>query len=452
MVIAKRMELSGWGRYPRQLATLVCPEEMAEAVPPLAGRMIARGQGRSYGDAAMLVDGLVMLTERLTRFVSFDEQSGVVTAEAGTTLAEVIREFLPRGWFPSVVPGTKFVSLGGCVAADIHGKNHHHEGSFGAHVKEIELVLADQSRRRCSAEKDAGLFWATVGGMGLTGLITEVAFRLIPVETSYLVVQHDQAQDLDASFEMLTAKAWDDQYTVAWIDCLAKGKSLGRSILMRGHHARVEDLPANFRQRPFAPTRPQYNLGFDFPAWVLNSASLRAFNELYFRLQGRRNQPFIADYEEFFFPLDRIGNWNRMYGKRGFIQYQCVLPSANAPEGLRKLLEALRVAGRPSFLSVLKRFGPAGRGLLSFPLEGYTLTLDLPVSDPDLFPFLDRLDEIVMQYDGRIYLAKDARLRADNFQIMYPQFREWRRLKTLFDPGDRFTSDLARRLGINSHD
>ena len=442
------MELSGWGRYPRRLATVLCPQDIAEAIPPLAAQMIARGQGRSYGDAALLGDGIVMLTEQLSRFVSFDELTGLLTAQAGTTLAEVIREFLPRGWFPAVVPGTKHVSLGGCVAADIHGKNHHRDGAFGAHVKEIEIVLANRSRQRCSAETEPALFWSTVGGMGLTGLVTEVVLQLVPVESSYLRVQHHRAHDLDASFEMLADEASDDHYTVAWIDCLAGAGKLGRSVLMRGHHACRADLSGKMRPRPFASPRRQYNLGFDFPSRALNSAGIRAFNEFYFRLQARRSRPFIAHYESFFFPLDRLGNWNRMYGKRGFVQYQCVLPTAEARRGMQSLLEALARAGRSSFLSVLKRFGPAGRGLLSFPIEGYTLTLDLPVSDPGLFPFLDTLDAIVLKHGGRVYLAKDARLKPEIFRQMYPRIAEWLAIKRRVDPENRFSSDLARRLEL----
>lgn len=442
------IELSGWGRYPRHPATVVYPEDVSEAVPPRVGQMIARGQGRSYGDAALSEDGIVMLTERLNGGLAFDEQKCVLTAQAGATLVEVIDQYLPRGWFPSVVPGTKFVSLGGCVAADIHGKNHHRDGAFGAHVAEIEIVLADRSRWRCSPEKDPALFWATVGGMGLTGIITAVSFRLIPVQSAYVVVQHHQAEDLDASFEILSERAWDDHYTVAWLDCLAKGKQFGRSVLMRGHHASLDCLPPGLRSRPFSRPRRQRNLGFDFPSWLLNSATVKAFNQFYYRLQGRRREPFIADYESFFFPLDRIGNWNRMYGKRGFIQYQCVLPPAGAHRGTQALLEALVQAGRASFLSVLKRFGAGGRGLLSFPIEGYTLTLDLPVSDPELFPFLDSLDAIVMKYGGRVYLAKDARLRPETFRAMYPRLNEWLKIKAEVDPENRFASDMARRLEI----
>ena len=446
MESTRSMELSGWGRYPRGQSSVIRPAQISQAVPPRAGQMIARGQGRSYGDAAMLAGGIVMLTDQLAHVAAIDEQRGVLKAEAGTTLAQVIDEFLPRGWFPAVVPGTKHVSLGGCVAADIHGKNHHRDGAFGEHVKEIELVLADGSRRRCSAAKDAELFWATLGGMGLTGIITEVTLQLIPVESSYLVVQHQQARDLDESFALLADSVWDDHYTVTWLDCLARGEKLGRGVLMRGHHAKVIDLPAGIRTRPFSQLRREHNLSFDFPHWVLNSASIRAFNELYYRWQGRQVRPFIADYDKFFFPLDRIGNWNRMYGKRGFIQYQCVLPTAEARPGVQALLEALAVSGQLSFLSVLKRFGPAGRGLLSFPLEGYTLTLDLPVGDPRLFPFLDRLDEIVLQRGGRVYLAKDARLKPETFRQMYPRFVEWMTVKKQVDPDSRFDSDLARRL------
>lgn len=446
----KSIELSGWGRYPRRLATVVCPEQIAEAIPPQAGRMITRGQGRSYGDAAILENGLVMLTERLAQVGELNEGTGILTAQAGATLADVINEFLPRGWFPSVVPGTKFVSLGGCVAADIHGKNHHRDGGFGAHVKEFAITLADRSRRRCSPDQDAELFRATVGGMGLTGILTDISFQLIPVETSYLVVQHHQAKDLDASFKVLSDPAWDDHYTVAWIDCLAKGSKLGRGVLMRGHHAARSDLPPTVRERPYSTARRQRNLGFDFPSWTLNSVGMKAFNELYYRLQGRRQQPFVADYESFFFPLDRIGDWNRIYGKRGFVQYQCVLPEAEAYQGMRALLESLGTAGRASFLSVLKRFGPQGAGLLSFPFEGYTLTLDLPVDDRELFPFLDRLDAIVLRHGGRVYLAKDARLGANAFRAMYPRLGEWLRVKSEVDPENRFDSDLARRLGISS--
>jgi FAD/FMN-containing dehydrogenase len=442
------MELSGWGRYPRHLARVLSPHTVSEALPPPTGAMIARGQGRSYGDASLSSDGIVMLTGELRGAISFDEASGLLKAEAGTTLTAVINEFLPRGWFPAVVPGTKEVSLGGCVAADIHGKNHHCDGAFGNHIKEIEIVLADRTRLSCSPVVESDLFWATVGGMGLTGLITAVAVQLIPVESSYVVVRHHQARNLDQLFEMLSDKQLDDHYTVAWVDCLARGAQLGRGVLMRGHHASLTDLPRTLRDRAFKKPKRQFSLGFDFPSWALNSPGVRLFNQLYYRLKGRKQEEFIADCDSFFFPLDCLRNWNRMYGRRGFIQYQCVLPTSEARQGIQVLLEAAAASGQSSFLSVLKRFGPAGQGLLSFPIEGYTLTLDFPVNDSGLFPLLDRLDEIVLKHGGRVYLAKDARLNPEIFRQMYPRLPEWLAIKERVDPEHRFDSDLARRLKI----
>lgn len=442
------VELSGWGRYPRALSSVVRPRSLAEVAPPTEGQMIARGQGRSYGDAALVRDGLVMLTELLDRIVAFDEETGILTAEAGMTLAQVLEAFVPRGWFPPVTPGTKFVSLGGCVAADVHGKNHHHDGTFGAQVLELKMVLSDGSRTRCSPIEQAELFWATIGGMGLTGIITEVKLQLVRIESAYVVVQHHRAPDLDASLKLLEDQECDDRYTVAWIDCLAGGRSLGRSVLMRGHHAQRPELPARVTEPLRQQARGQRNLPFDFPAWALNPSAMRAFNGLYYWRQGARRAPFVAAYESFFYPLDMIGNWNRMYGKRGFVQYQCVFPPATAREGLKSLLEELARSERASFLAVLKRFGPEGKGLLSFPLAGYTLALDLPVGDPALFPFLDQLDSIVLRQGGRVYLAKDARLDAETFRLMYPRLPEWQRVKQRVDPLNRFTSDLARRLGL----
>jgi decaprenylphospho-beta-D-ribofuranose 2-oxidase len=445
------MELSGWGRYPRAFNSVFEPATIDQAMPPADARMIVRGQGRSYGDAAMSQDGLVMLSQRLDRFISFDETTGLLTAEAGTTLAEVLREFVPRGWFPSVVPGTKFVSLGGSVAVDIHGKNHHRDGSIGSHVPRFKIILADGSSQVCTPNTEEGLFWATVGGMGLTGIITEVTLELIPIQSSFMIVQHHQARDLDASLRMFEDRTYDEHYTVAWIDCLAKGRSLGRGIFMRGHHATASELPQAFRIKDdsLRVPRQSYNLKF-LPSWVLNPFSVALFNETYYRRQGRRKKPFIQHYDHFFFPLDRIENWNRLHGKRGFLQYQCVLPGSEAPRSLQFVFEELVRSRRPCFLSVLKRFGPANGGPLSFPLEGYTLSLDLPINDPDLFAFLDRLDEIVLSCGGRVYLAKDARLRAETFRAMYKRLSDWQRVKSRVDPGNRFDSDLARRLGLRS--
>lgn len=447
MATARTVELSGWGRYPRRLSTVIIPDDISEATPPADGSVIARGQGRSYGDAAMSTQGLVMLSEKLNRTISFDEKSGLLKAEAGTTLAEIIETFVPRGWFPSVVPGTKFVSLGGCVAADIHGKNHHHAGTFGQHVTELAMVSADATRTVCSPEENPELFRATVGGMGLTGIITEVTLRLLPVESPYMIVQQTRAKDLEATLTMLEEENLDDDYTVAWIDCVAGGK-LGRSVLIRGHHATQSELPDRLKGNNANPRSRQFKLRFGFPATALNRFTMAAFNETFYAWQGRRKEAFIDTFERFFFPLDRIAHWNRMYGRQGFVQYQCVLPLAESERGLQTLMAELARSKRSSFLSVLKRFGPEGPGLLSFPFEGHTLTLDFPVRDQGLFPFLDRLDDIVLQHGGRVYLAKDARMRAETFHAMYPRCAAWRTIKSQIDPENRFDSDLARRLRI----
>jgi FAD/FMN-containing dehydrogenase len=397
----------------------------------------------------MLDGGVVVLTEQLNRSISLCKTTGLLTAEAGVTIAQVLDASVSQGWFPPVVPGTKWVSLGGCVAADIHGKNHHRDGAFGNHLKELELLCADGSNVRCSPQHNSELFWATVGGMGLTGFITHVTLQLFPIETPWIVAQHHQAKDLDGSLELLDSPAWDDAYSVAWLDCLSRGTRLGRSILIRGHHATTSEVPAKLKNDDVGRSRPLLNLRLDFPQWLLNPFTVGTFNSLYYRRQGLLSEPFLCDPDRFFFPLDRIGEWNRLYGKRGFVQYQCVLPLRTAREGLLQLLEESHRGRRSSYLAVLKRFGPEGEGLLSFPMEGYTLTMDFPVSDRALFPFLDRLDEIVVRLGGRVYLAKDARMRAEAFRAMHPRLAKWSEIKLKVDPQNRFDSDLARRLGMS---
>jgi FAD/FMN-containing dehydrogenase len=445
----KSTEISGWGRYPRANARVVTPDNLDQVTPPPTGSLIARGQGRSYGDASIVSEGLVMLTERLSRRLALNKDTGLLRAEAGVTLEGILHSADTEGWFPSVVPGTKSVSVGGAVAADIHGKNHHRDGSFGAHVTELELVLANRERVRCAPGCRPELFWATIGGMGLTGIITEVTFEMIPIQSPYMIVRHCKAKDLDAALALSCSAEWDDHYTVAWLDCVAGTRNLGRGVFMSGHHANLDELPERLRHSRVRTHRAR-NLPFDFPGWLLNSFALGVFNEMYYQWQGFRNASFLCDYESFFFPLDRIGNWNRMYGKRGFVQYQCVFPLARAESGLQTLLEELARSRRSSYLAVLKRFGPEGKGLLSFPMEGYTLTLDFPVRDAALFPFLDGLDKIVLQHEGRVYLAKDARLGPSAFSSMYPRLKHWLQFKAQIDPDNRFDSDLARRLGLRA--
>lgn len=435
--------LSGWGRYPVQICELERPERYAD-LRPHADKLIARGQGRSYGDASLNENGRVLLTERIDRMLELDTTKGILRAEAGVTLADILPVIVKQGWFLPVTPGTQFVSLGGCVAADVHGKNHHHDGSFGNHVLALKLIMADSSEITCSASDKAQLFWATVGGMGLTGIIAEVTLKLIPIATAKMRVQHRPANNLQQLFELLESAELDDQYSVAWIDCLASGEHLGRGVAMFGHHASTQEYAA---ANPLA-SKPKKKraLPFDFPPWVLNPLSIKLFNKLYFWKEGRKTAPFITDYDSYFYPLDALEKWNRMYGKRGFVQYQCVLPTTTALEGMTALLKELSASRRASFLAVLKRFGAEGKGLLSFPTAGYTLALDLPLRDKALFSLLDKLDHITLQYGGRVYLAKDARISAESFRRMYPRFADWQKIKQLIDPQDRYSSSLSHRL------
>jgi decaprenylphospho-beta-D-ribofuranose 2-oxidase len=447
-VRGKTLELSGWGRYPRVRAEVVRPEYVSAVDVTRWERVLARGLGRSYGDAALSKEGVVLLTERLNRFLEFDERAGLLRAEAGATIAEVLEVFAPRGWFPPVTPGTKFVTLGGCVATDVHGKNHHRDGAFGAHVEALELALADGTRARSTPAENSDLFRATVGGMGLTGVITEVSVRLKPVETSFVIVRHHASRDLAESLAILDDPAYDDEYTVCWVDLLARGRRAGRGVLIRGQHARALELPREFRALDRPETRARFDLPFDLPTWALNRLSASTFNRLYFSVQGGRGAPFVADFNRFFYPLDAVGRWNRAYGKRGFVQYQCLVPLAESARGLARLQEALAESRQPCFLAVLKRFGPGGSGLLSFPAPGYTLALDFPVRGEGLFALLRRFDDIVLEHGGRVYLAKDACLDPEKFRLMYPRFPEWLEIKRRVDPGDRFRSELSRRLGI----
>lgn len=442
----KRIEgLSGWGRHPLADCTAVRPERHRDLVS-VQGSRLARGRGRSYGDAALRSDGTIVLTERLDRFLEFDESTGVLRAESGATLKDVVETFLPQGWFLPVTPGTQFCSLGGCLAADVHGKNHHRAGTFSAHVAGCGLVLASGERVECGPDQRPELFWATAGGMGLTGIIDEVWLRLQRVESAYLKVRHQQARDLASMVRLLSDPAHDATYTVAWIDCLATGSSLGRGVFMAGEHAAQHEVPLRLGDPKTCKPKRLKKLPFDLPAWALNPLAVRLFNSVYYALQGSKGS-FVSRYDSFFYPLDGVLDWNRLYGKRGFVQYQYVLPTAVAEEGTAEILGRLSHSKRASFLAVLKRFGPEGPGMLSFPMEGLTLALDIPIS-PGLFELLDELDGIVMKLGGRIYLAKDSRTGREAFRSGYPRLEEFQAVRKEVDPEGLLSSDLARRLGI----
>jgi decaprenylphospho-beta-D-ribofuranose 2-oxidase len=450
MPASKRIALSGWGRFPICESNVFRPEKFAELAAVVAAnshKLIARGAGRAYGDAALNTDNGVVDLQRLNRMLHFDPETGILHAEAGVTLDEIIRVFLPRGFFPPVVPGTRFVTLGGSIAADIHGKSHHRDSSLAGHVLWFDLMLASGEVRRCSREENGDLFWATVGGMGLTGIILEVATRLRRVESAYIKGEIIRVANVDEAIESFERTDREYGCSAAWIDCVSTKGSLGRSILHVGDFATRDALPANLRTEPLVPKQTgSPTVPFNLPNFALNSLSVRAFNFGYYAIHRPQN-PAIASYEPFFFPLDSIHNWSRIYGKRGFVQYQCVWPLAESRAGLIETLEAISGSGRASFLAVLKKFG-AQQGMLSFPMPGYTLALDFPVTE-GLLAFIDRLDQMVLKRGGRVYLAKDARMRPDTFRAMYPKFEEWRAAKATADPNNHFSSTLSRRLQMD---
>lgn len=442
--------LSGWGRYPVEPCHLYRPERRGDLAAILRsgaqGSYISRGLGRSYGDAALNKDAGVIGHTLLNRFLSFDESSGVLECEGGVSLAEIIKYFLPRGWFLPVTPGTKFVTVGGAMAADIHGKNHHRDGSFSNFVLDFQLLTAAGDFLLCSPTSNADAFWATMGGMGLTGIIVSARIELRRVESAYMLVDYQRVSNLGQALGVMEESDQRYQYSVAWIDGLATGQNMGRSVLMRGNHAVTAELPSRVRNPLAYSTGPQLNLAFDFPSAALNPLTIKAFNIAYYALHRSRARQLVS-FEKFFYPLDAILQWNRMYGRHGFVQYQIALPQASGRDALHIILDRLARSGRGSFLAVLKRFGDGGCGLLSFPLRGYTLALDIPVAR-GLVPFLHELDRMTLDHGGRIYMAKDAILGNQDLAAMYPKLGLFQALTRKLDPQSLLSSSLARRLAI----
>jgi len=440
--------VAGWGRRPTVPGAVARPERLR--LPPGGSAVLPRGLGRSYGDAAVPAapGGFVLETARADRVIAFDGLRGSLTCEAGLSLAEVLRVFLPRGWFPPVTPGTKFVTVGGCVACDVHGKNHHHDGSFGAFVERLVVQVADGRLVECNPVRERELFLATVGGMGLTGLITEVTLRLKPVESAWMVVENEPVPGLGAMLDGLRNAAKEWPYTVGWIDCLARGASLGRGIVMRGRHASRAEAPDG---PPPGPRR--FQVPRDAPEWLLSPVLMRGFNAAYYwkhawasRAWRTRHTTRPVPYHGFFYPLDTIGGWNRLYGRRGFLQYQCVVPHGAGARSVAELLERLVAAGAASFLAVIKDFGPESDAYLSFPLEGATLALDLPYRGPRTETLIHELNAVVIAARGRVYLAKDAVTRAEDFALMSPRLETWRKVRDRWDPEHRFRSAQSVRV------
>jgi decaprenylphospho-beta-D-ribofuranose 2-oxidase len=443
--------LSGWGRTAPSAARVVAPATPAEAGSALATSgergAIARGLGRSYGDAAQNGGGDVLVMTGLDRVLALDIAEATVTVEAGVSLDRLIRTLLPVGLFPMVTPGTRQVTVGGAIASDIHGKNHHRDGSFAGHVHQVVLATPAFGRLSVSPQSEPDWFWCTAGGMGLTGVVVEATLGLLAVETSRMRVDTARLPDLDA---LMAAMATSDEryrYSVAWLDSLARGRSLGRGVLSQADHATASDVDgrvARSQRLDFGPpsrlTAPPW-----LPPGLLNRATVSAFNEAWYRRAPRATTGQLVSLAAFFHPLDGVAKWNRIYGPRGFVQYQFVVP-LGAHDVIRRALETLSGARCPSFLTVLKRFGPGNPGPLSFPMPGWTLALDLPAAVPGLARLLDRLDEQVAAAGGRVYLAKDSRMRPDLLAAMYPDLDRWRKVRSELDPEGHLCSDLARRL------
>lgn len=438
--------LAGWGRYPVRDCTVwqpTTPQGLHEALPPLPA-CIARGNGRSYGDASLNPDATIDML-RLDRLIAFNDGTGTLTCEAGVLLSDIVTAFVPRGWFPPVTPGTRMVTIGGMIASDVHGKNHHVAGSFDDHVDWIDLDLGDGRVLRCSPSEHAELFAATCGGMGLTGIIVRAAFRMLKIETAYMRQRTLRAANLEQALAVFE-QSQGSTYSVAWIDCLATGKALGRSAILLGEHARVAELDERTRADPLhrAARKPR-SVPIDFPDFALSGFNVKLFNQFYYAMQ--RPGDTLVGLDPYFYPLDALTDWNRIYGRQGFVQYQCVLPLATSEEGLRHLLAAISAAGAGSFLAVLKRMGPASFGLLSFPMEGYTLALDFPATPANL-ALLETLDTITADHGGRIYLTKDARMPSQMVTQGYPRLPAFRELRARYGLDQRFSSLLSQRLGL----
>lgn len=448
----RQLELTGWGRTAASFATVIDAADTeldASTISELATSrgIIARGLGRAYGDPAQNAGGSVV---RLAPGpILLDAERGRVTAGGGVGFDELLRHLVPRGWFVPVTAGTRFVTVGGAIASDIHGKNHHADGTFGAHVEAFTLLLADGTRRALTEASDPALWWATIGGMGLTGIIVDATFRLLPIETSRCLVDTERMPNLDALLERMESGDHRYRYSVAWVDLVASGPHLGRSVLTRGDHASFDELAA------YEPAGVDAPLAFRPPALasvprgipnVLNRLSVRAFNELWYRKApvSHRGLESITGY---FHPLDMVGAWNRLYGAPGFLQYQFVVPFS-AVETLRTIVRTVSASGQASFLAVLKRLGDANSAMLSFPTPGWTLTMDLPAGVARLGELLAALDHLVLDVGGRHYLAKDATATPSMVRAEYPRFDEWLAVRRSVDPTGVWMSDQARRLDL----
>ena len=425
-----------WGRYPVVSQTVLDLHDRHRPLPAPDGSMLPYGNGRSYGDSCLNEGGTLLHTASLDRYIHFDPSQGQLECEAGVQLAEILELVVPQGWFVPVTPGTRFVTIGGAIANDVHGKNHHRAGTFGRHVLELELLRSDGSRRRCSPTENPEWFAATIGGLGLTGLVTRARIQLRRIAGPWMSSEVHRFADLAGFFRLSESSDRDYEYTVAWIDCTARGRALGRGLFTRANHA-----PERADRHPAAPSG-HLRLPFTPPLSLINRLTLRGFNALYYRRQRQPVVHAITHYARHLDPLDGISDWNRIYGPRGFLQYQCVVPPADAESCIAQLLQVISASGSGSFLAVLKQFGAlASPGMLSFPRPGTTLALDFPNQGGSTLSLLDRLDAIVAAAGGAVYPAKDARMSGTHFRQYFPA---WESFRPFVDP--RFSSSFWRRV------
>ena len=429
-----KQKSQSWGRYFNYSHEAKSIQNRSESLPDVSGPLLPYGMGRSYGDSCLNDGGSLLSTKSLKHFMAFDCENGVVRCEAGVSLAELHEVTVPRGWFVKVTPGTKFVTLGGAIANDVHGKNHWRAGTFGCHVKQFELLRSNGERLVCSPTENPKLFRATIGGLGLTGMIVWAEIQLKPIKNPFIDDESFQCNSLDQCIDLFDKSREDYEYRVAWIDCLASGDQLGRSIFTRGNHNQT--APNNT-----AISRQNLAVPITFPHGVLNSFTVKSFNALYYRKLLKPQVSKKVHYDAFHYPLDSIHQWNRIYGPKGFMQYQCVV-TKDTVAALKELLRLISASGQASFLSVLKEHGPVeSPGMLSFPRQGYTLALDFPNKGKKTLDLFQELDRVVKDAEGAIYPAKDARMPGDIFKYSYPR---WEEFQEFIDP--KFESSFWRRV------
>ena len=437
-------EIANWGNYPRINAEEFYFESAPELSQQISSRhsLIARGMGRCYGDSSL--GETVASSLHFNKITGLDLEQGIITCHAGATLDKILNIIISKGWFIPVSPGTKYITVGGAIAADIHGKNHHSEGSFSDHVLWFDIMLHNGTIARCSKTENTELFHLTCGGMGLTGIILSVSFRLKKTESARMCCEKIRAANLDEAMTLFNeSSSWT--YSVAWIDCLAGGSARGRSIMMRGEHAMTED--AGTKLPAITKSENKFSVPFYFPGFALNSFTVKIFNELYYRAAPKQIHKYISSLDSFFYPLDTILHWNKIYGRRGFTQYQCVLPLETSKDGLNKILDRISKSSMGSFLAVVKLFGDENENILSFPRKGYTLGLDFPLTK-NIYPLMNELDAIVVDHGGRIYLAKDMRVSRETMKRMYPRYDTFVEGIRKYNPDFKFRSLQSDRTGI----